>query len=143
MLQQASEETTVGNIVRGQKLDRSAALRACYALLTLGLLEILTGVEEDPREKTTDAQAEPVECVEAVFVDESGPEPAPEPAPNDASELDSAEPNGPGDDIARANRIEQLQRDAKLHLQVKDWNGAISLLHELVAFAHPTNLLTR
>ena len=37
-------------------------------------------------------------------------------------------------DFARRERIEQLTRDARLHVQVKDWNGAVPLLHELVAF---------
>jgi hypothetical protein len=36
-------------------------------------------------------------------------------------------------DFGRRERIEQLARDARLHVQVKDWNGAIPLLHELVA----------
>lgn len=38
----------------------------------------------------------------------------------------------PGD-FARRERIEQLARDARLHVQVRDWNGAVPLLHELVA----------
>jgi tetratricopeptide (TPR) repeat protein len=36
-------------------------------------------------------------------------------------------------DFARRERIEQLARDARLHVQVKDWNGAIPLLLELVS----------
>jgi hypothetical protein len=36
-------------------------------------------------------------------------------------------------DFGRRERIEQLARDARLHVQVKDWNGAVPLLHELVA----------
>ena len=36
-------------------------------------------------------------------------------------------------DFARRERIEQLARDARLHVQVRDWNGAVPLLHELVA----------
>ncbi len=36
-------------------------------------------------------------------------------------------------DFGRRERIEQLSRDARLHVQVKDWNGAIPLLHELAA----------
>ena len=36
-------------------------------------------------------------------------------------------------DFGRRERIEQLARDARLHVQVRDWNGAVPLLHELVA----------
>ena len=36
-------------------------------------------------------------------------------------------------DLDRNNRVEQLDRDARLHVQVRDWSGAVSLLHELVA----------
>jgi len=36
-------------------------------------------------------------------------------------------------DFGRRDRIEQLARDARLHVQVKDWSGAVPLLHELVA----------
>ena len=36
-------------------------------------------------------------------------------------------------DFGRRERIEQLARDARLHVQVKDWSGAVPLLHELVA----------
>jgi predicted Zn-dependent protease len=43
-------------------------------------------------------------------------------------------PAPPPHDFARRERIEQLTRDARLHVQVKDWNGAVPLLHELVAF---------
>jgi hypothetical protein len=44
--------------------------------------------------------------------------PAPAPAPQD---------------FARRERIEQLARDARLHVQVRDWNGAVPLLLELVS----------
>jgi len=40
VLEKAGGGATIGAIVRGASLERSAALRACYALLTLGLLEI-------------------------------------------------------------------------------------------------------
>jgi hypothetical protein len=36
-------------------------------------------------------------------------------------------------DFGRRERIEQLARDARVHVQVKDWSGAVPLLHELVA----------
>jgi hypothetical protein len=38
-----------------------------------------------------------------------------------------------GGEFGRRARIEQLARDARLHVQVKDWNGAVPLLVELVA----------
>lgn len=37
------------------------------------------------------------------------------------------------EDFARRERVSQLERDARLHLQVRDWNGSLPLLHELVA----------
>jgi Flp pilus assembly protein TadD len=49
---------------------------------------------------------------------ENGAAPKPAPAPQD---------------FARRDRVEQLARDARLHVQVRDWAGAIPLLHELVA----------
>jgi Domain of unknown function (DUF4388) len=36
-------------------------------------------------------------------------------------------------DFARQERIVRIERDARLHLQVKDWSGAVPLLHELIA----------
>jgi hypothetical protein len=36
-------------------------------------------------------------------------------------------------EFGRRERIEQLARDARLHVQVKDWSHAVPLLHELVA----------
>lgn len=36
-------------------------------------------------------------------------------------------------DFGRRERIEQLARDARLHVQVRDWSGAVPLLIELVA----------
>jgi len=124
VLERASTEMTIGDIVRTESLDRSAALRACYALLTLGLLEIAN--EETPVETETETESETViaeepESVEAVLVPESEPD-----------EIDEPDETV---DVARANRIEQLERDAKLHFQVKDWNGALSLLHELISLA--------
>ncbi len=43
------------------------------------------------------------------------------------------EPAPKPQDFGRRERIEQLARDARLHVQVKDWSGAVPLLHELVA----------
>lgn len=113
VLEKAGSGATIGAIVRDASLERSAALRACYALLTLGLLEIADAGEDSEPEPAPDP-------VEVELVPESPPE---------------EEVEDPADDIARTNRIEQLERDAKLHLHVKDWDGAISLLHELVALA--------
>ena len=116
VLQKAGDGSTIGAIVRDASLERSVALRACYALLTLGLLEITDAGE--------DSEPEPaLEPVEAELVSESLPEEEEEVA---------------ADDVARTNRTEQLERDAKLHLEAKEWDGAVSLLHELVALA-PAN----
>ena len=41
-------------------------------------------------------------------------------------------------DLERNNRVERLDRDARLHVQVRDWSGAVSLLHELVALEPKT-----
>jgi tetratricopeptide (TPR) repeat protein len=38
-------------------------------------------------------------------------------------------------DAQRRTRIQQLFRDVKLHFQVRDWEGAVSLLYELVKLA--------
>jgi len=43
------------------------------------------------------------------------------------------EPAPEREDFGRRERTEQLARDARLHVQVKDWSGAVPLLHELVA----------
>jgi hypothetical protein len=48
---------------------------------------------------------------------------------NQALQKPAPEPH----DFGRRERIEQLARDARLHVQVRDWQGAIPLLHELVA----------
>jgi hypothetical protein len=116
VLEKAGRGATIGAIVRDTSLERSAALRACYALLTLGLLET---TDADAGEAV--AQKHTPGPVESELVPESPPE-------EEAVEA-------PVDDVARSNRIQQLERDAKLHLHVKDWDGAISLLHELVALA--------
>ncbi len=50
-------------------------------------------------------------------------------------ELDSRFHENPAPDppdTGRRERVEQLARDARLHVQVRDWNGAVPLLHELV-----------
>jgi Domain of unknown function (DUF4388) len=48
-----------------------------------------------------------------------------------AAEAKPAEPDP--QDFARRENMARLERDARLHLQVKDFNGAVPLLHELVA----------
>jgi hypothetical protein len=48
---------------------------------------------------------------------------------NEALHKPAPEPH----DFGRRERIEQLARDARLHVQVRDWSGAVPLLHELVA----------
>ena len=49
--------------------------------------------------------------------------------------LSALEEAPPPEDFTKRNRVEQLERDAELHLQVKDWKGAVLLLLELVALA--------
>lgn len=132
VLEKAGDGATIGAIVRDGSFDRSNALRVCYALLTLGLLETVGAdpapqdIASSPAEGTGSHEVlgvedeAPADIVAAELVDDA-PEPSPE-APADE-----------GADAVRRNRIEQLERDARLHIEVKDWNGASSLLHELVA----------
>jgi len=204
VLEKAGTGNSIGSIVRHPSLKRSTALRSCYALMTVGMLEVapqpvdaveaeedrnppedpsvrelidsqferledvpeedLLGVRRDAsteelrsayeglrsewtelREQTREASL--LEKIDAIdfrlasayhhLVVGSGiestrrlPEAEPEPQPDTETDPTLADSNA-----ARHNRIEQLERDAKLHLQVKDWNGAISLLHELVSLA--------
>ena len=108
VLEKASGAASIGAIVRDASLERSAALRACYALLTLGLLEIAEAEEDVERDRASKpVEAEPVE---AELVQE---------VPAEAELADEASPEEDADRGARRNRIEQLERDAKLHLQVK------------------------
>jgi hypothetical protein len=44
-----------------------------------------------------------------------------------------AKPEPEPREFGRRERIEQLARDARLHVQVKDWSGAVPLLIELVS----------
>ncbi len=188
VLEKASDGATIGDIVRDGSHERSSALRACYTLLSLGLLEVeapqpseaseaireliesqferlestseedMLGVtRETPEEPLREAYAslcgewanvreetdddtliEKIDAIEfrlaaayhQLLVER-----------NRVSETVAAEPldepteQSEGDDASRHARVEQLERDSKLHLQVKDWTGAISLLHELVALA--------
>ena len=135
VLEKAGAGATISAIVRDASLERSAALRACYALLTLGLLEIT----DDKKSERAHAEIVPQEPAEAELVQEVAEEAEivhEDPAQGGLAK--EASPEEDADGVARPNRIEQLERDAKMHLQVKEWDGAISLLHELVAFA-PAN----
>ena len=135
VLEKAGAGATIGAIVRDASLERSAALRACYALLTLGLLEIT----DDKKSERAHAEIVPQEPAETELVQEVAEEAEivhEDPAQGGLAK--EASPEEDADGVARPNRIEQLERDAKMHLQVKEWDGAISLLHELVAFA-PAN----
>ncbi len=70
----------------------------------------------------------------------------PHPPPNTQPELKDESPTAGGIDSQRSAgtdaqkdaRVRQLLRDANLHFQVKDWEGAISLLYELAEIA-PNN----
>jgi hypothetical protein len=90
--------------------------------------EALSSEWAEVRRQTTSAELlDKVEAIELQLATafarvrlevENGAAPKPAPAPHD---------------FARRDRIEQLARDARLHVQVRDWAGAIPLLHELVA----------
>jgi tetratricopeptide (TPR) repeat protein len=67
-------------------------------------------------------------------IDLEEPEATPEPEALLEPEA-TPEPVTPPTDPMRDRKIEQLERDARLHLQVRDWSGGLSLLHELVALA--------
>jgi Flp pilus assembly protein TadD len=192
VLQIAGEGTEIGEIVRRSGLVRSSAFRACFILLSMGLLEaipddISPAVEAspgDPARSELAAEIEPcgdlivsqfdkltmvserdllgiradatreqaVEAYEelrAEWAEVRNQTKDPDLVDKvDAIELQLAtayarvkleldkaleKPAPPPVDFARRERIEQLARDARLHVQVKDWNGAIPLLHELVA----------
>jgi len=47
-------------------------------------------------------------------------------------ELENLTPE-PHEDHVRRDRVAQLERDARLHVQVKDWGGAVPILIELIA----------
>jgi Flp pilus assembly protein TadD len=187
VLEKAGYGATIGSIVRDASLDRSSAMRACYALLTLGLLEVeperrdddvapndatreLIGAQFNALESTSEEDLLGIEreasegvlrdayealCSEWTEVRQQTHDPAL------VEQIDAIEfrlaaayhqllverervsetlaaetaAQNEHEDVSRRARIEQLERDAKLHLQVKDWSGAISLLHELVALA--------
>jgi tetratricopeptide (TPR) repeat protein len=196
VLQIAGEGTEIGDIVRRSELNRSAAFRSCFILLSLGLLEAIpddvapslasapepteplapeeaaeivepcrdlivaqfdkltvvserdllglrtdAGLEEaaaayetlrsewaEVREQTRDeALVDKVEAIELQLATAYAR------VKLDLERRDAGKPPEPHQDFGRRERIEQLARDARLHVQVKDWNGAIPLLHELVA----------
>lgn len=75
---------------------------------------------EESREREDVAHSESPEETGAAIVDETASE----------EEAATAGPQLTG--AARADRVRQLQRDVKLHFQVRDWEHAVSLLYELV-----------
>ena len=79
--------------------------------------------------------AVPVESPSPVAFEELPEPPVPSsPPPTQTPDEEPPPPAVKSDptDYQRSNRIIQLERDAKIHIAAKDWNGAISLLHELV-----------
>jgi len=82
------------------------------------------GHEDERAEQSRDSEdvedSEPSEEIGAAIVEETPPE----------EEAGAAGPQLTG--AARADRVRQLQRDVKLHFQVRDWEHAVSLLYELV-----------
>ena len=200
VLELAGDGTEIGDIIRkcgasSTPMTKSAAFRSCFALLCLGLLELVPPFPEDgaPSESPAPAPEVPLEgdsCRElieeqydrlaamsetdllGVRSDASLPQIEQAYASlksewkevreqtGDAALLEkidaiefrlaaafaalkiekeqattspSAAPPKPPEDFARRRRIEQLERDADLHLQVKDWGGAVTLLQELVS----------
>ncbi len=191
LLDKAEDGATVGDLVRNANVPRRTALRSCYGLLTLGILEIETeaapveappATTKEPARETIESRYEQLDAL--AEEDLLGVQ-------CDASEQDlkaaykrlsaewsgireqthetellekidaiefrfaaayhqllverdrtteelGANPDPTAADPARDARVEQLVRDAKLHLQVEDCNGALSLLHELVAL-EPSN----
>jgi tetratricopeptide (TPR) repeat protein len=86
-----------------------------------------------------EAAAPPEIEIEVVEEAETAP---PDTRPNVAesaanAETGTAEYTAPPEltDVQRMERVRQLFRDVKLHFQVRDWDGAISLLFELVELA--------
>jgi len=107
-------------------------------------------VEDEPEEATfITTEVEPqlgalmeLEVEQAVAPPDTRPnvsEPAEPVATAGSAETDSTEvekPTAPPlTGAQRVQRIQQLFRDVKLHFQVRDWDGAISLLFELVELA--------
>lgn len=65
------------------------------------------------------------------------PEPSTAKSPDDGAPRERLRGTSPASGTpltgsARAERVRQLQRDVKLHFQVRDWEHAVSLLYELV-----------
>jgi hypothetical protein len=193
VLQIAGEGAEIGDIVRRSELGRSAALRSCFVLLSLGLLDTIAddaapmalsnpappppaepeGVIEPCRD-LIDSQFDKLSVVSERDLlgirKDAGLDEAREAYETLKSEWAEARRQTKDDDLIdkidaielrlasafawvrmeienqdrekspleaedldRGPRIEQLARDARLHVQVKDWNGAVPLLVELVA----------
>ena len=64
VLERARDGASIGEIVRHGNIDRSAALRSCYGLLTVGLLELIP--VEQKREAVDETGAR--ELIDAQFV---------------------------------------------------------------------------
>jgi hypothetical protein len=127
VLQLAGDGAPIGDIIRKCELGQSAAFRSCFALLSVGLLEPIPDDVAPPQvveETAAELVIEPRESAAA-------PEDAPPPGRGEPGE--SPAQVSPPEDHGHRQRVEQLERDARLHLEVKDWSGGVALLHELVA----------
>jgi tetratricopeptide (TPR) repeat protein len=104
-------------------------------------------VEDEPEEASfisTEVEPQLGALIDLEVEEAAAP---PETRPNVAEQTDWAEPTesiepesveapkpiaAPLTGMQRVQRVQQLFRDVKLHFQVRDWDGAISLLFELV-----------
>lgn len=88
----------------------------------------MSGADETPAiaelESLVEAPPEPPNEAWRIVEEEELPDPVKRPAVGGATGMDES--------VRRARR-KQFERDARLHLQVKDFQGAIPLLRELVA----------
>ena len=185
VLDRAADGGTLASIVRDPKLPRAAALRSCFALLNLGMLEVVPEPpvsyesEEEVRARVESRHAALVDVSEEELlgvsrsVSEEELKVAYEQLCEDWSavrdRLEEMEDQGlleklgaiefrfaaayhqmlvertrseePGSDSAQAEEVEdasrdpravQLERDARIHLEVDDYTGALGLLTELV-----------
>jgi hypothetical protein len=119
VLELAGEGAPIGDIIRKCDLGQSAAFRSCFALLSVGLLEPIPD-DVAPPQVVEETSAELV--MESHESAAAGVAPAEDPARTPTPE-----------DHARRQRVEQLERDSRLHLEVKDWSGGFALLQELVS----------
>lgn len=125
VMELAGDGAPIGDIIRKCALGHSAAFRSCFALLSVGLLEPIPDDVAPPEvveETSAELVLEPHEGAAATAQPTEPTEPAENPAKISQPE-----------DHAHRQRVEQLERDARLHLEVKDWSGGFTLLQELVA----------